>query len=424
MARTIKITVYMNDVPIRTMEEMRENFDLAKATEYFLDGRLLRWLEGRYYEEEAEAIRNLSKDDANLAKKICETLGVEYTGEEIDSDVDKVKILHEKRNKLKQLTDDEEILSHAAQVAFTQEDLADLIDDDEKTIYLCGKIFSVPARVEENRKYIGILGTPEIKIPIKTYAELEARGITFENLNLPESLSKPPAPPEPPEQKNYISGYAVITDTHANWYDANFWCGDFRVNSWVNILRDGKEIYSGMISFLGVGEYSSPESCTSVDYGKLRENGHYYSGGKFAINFDKKFSLRQGDIIESCVDTTMGATGSSFSLRRRPKGFAKIIGSAWNNYEIQLVLNDLLGNSNNSNKTGSAEILFGEITRESGSKIQVWRKGRQIQSGANFALLRADQWGNSNSVQRVTDGNFKICMDGVNFESGDIIVQP
>jgi len=54
---------------------------------------------------------------------------------------------------------------------------------DYPTIYLCGENFTVPIRVE-NKKYIGVLSTPKIKIKANSDEELEAKNIVFENCKL------------------------------------------------------------------------------------------------------------------------------------------------------------------------------------------------------------------------------------------------
>lgn len=213
MAKKIKFALDMADgAKVRTIEDLREHFDLEKATSYFLSGKLLEWLEDRYYDDEAEAVRGLDQSEANFSRRLCEALGAEYVGDDAP-DVETLARQNEKRAKLRQLTDDESILAHAAQVAFTQEDLAELLDEGAETIYLCGKQFSVPARME-NRRYIGILGKPEVKIGIKTKEALEKKGIAFENVTLPKELQEPTEErkTEPPA----LSGHKMRQSYHAS----------------------------------------------------------------------------------------------------------------------------------------------------------------------------------------------------------------
>lgn len=187
MAKKIKFALKLKDeADVRTLEALQEHFDFEKVTAYFLDGKLLEWLEDRYYDEEAEKIRALDKDAKDFHQQLCNALGVPYEGE-YEIDIEALERLNEKREKLQQLTADKDIITHAAQTAFSQEDLAELLDEDERTIYLCGEKFSIPSRVT-NRKYIGILGKPEIKITAETPEELTKKEIFFENVLLPEHL--------------------------------------------------------------------------------------------------------------------------------------------------------------------------------------------------------------------------------------------
>lgn len=192
MARKIKFALEMADGRMvrRSLDELRENFDMEKTVGHFLSGKLVEWLEDRYYEEEAEKIKSIDKDAPDLNRQICLALGVEC-GDNSNLDVEQLERLNEKKAILREKTSDEEIISHASQTAFTQEDLADLLDMDESVIYLCGDSFNVPARVK-NKKYIGILGQPKILTNIKSKKEADERNITFINIETPwENIPEP-----------------------------------------------------------------------------------------------------------------------------------------------------------------------------------------------------------------------------------------
>ena len=175
----------LNGVEVRTLEELRGNFDLEGVADYFHSGELLTWLENRFYDDEADAIANIDADDKNLTAKICAALDVEC-----DTDLDFTRRLREKKALLAEMTDDENIIGNAAATALNQEDLATLIQMDYKTIYLCGENFNVPIRVAGVR-YVGVLSTPKIKIRAKSQDDLDAQGIAFENVQLPWQKSLP-----------------------------------------------------------------------------------------------------------------------------------------------------------------------------------------------------------------------------------------
>lgn len=155
MAKRIKFPLLLkDDFQVRTLEELREHFDLEKVLVYYQNGKLLTWLEDRYYEREVELLQDLTPQSPNLPQQLCQIFGISFTGKHV---VD-LEILAEKQKKieqLKQYTDDEKILQLIDQVAFTQEDLADILDDGYSIIYLCNNSFRVPSS-KKNIAYIGI----------------------------------------------------------------------------------------------------------------------------------------------------------------------------------------------------------------------------------------------------------------------------
>lgn len=189
MAKKIKFGLAMPDgASVRTIEDLREHFDLETTIGYFLDGKLLEWLEDRMYEDAIEAVKGLSHDAPDFKQKLCDALGVAYEGDDIS--LEDIEIINAKKAKLKQLTSDEEIISHAAETAFSQEELADLISDGIRTIYLCGEEFHLPAKVDKCR-YIGILGEPKVNIKVESPEQLTELGIVLEHVTLPEYLQAP-----------------------------------------------------------------------------------------------------------------------------------------------------------------------------------------------------------------------------------------
>lgn len=166
-------------IEVKTIEELRENFDLEKVVEYFKDGRLLEWLEDHFYDDEAEAIESIEVDDKNTPQKICAALNVEC-----DEDLEFTQRIREKKAILSEKIDDQTIIDNATTTALNQDDLANLLHMDYKKIYLCGELFNVPIRMTD-MNYVGILGTPKIKIKANSDEELKAKNIKFENCQLP-----------------------------------------------------------------------------------------------------------------------------------------------------------------------------------------------------------------------------------------------
>lgn len=185
--KKIKFALEMKDgIQVRNLEDLRNNFDLEKTVGYFLDGKLITWLNDRYYEEEAEELEQLSKNDAQLNKKLCKILGVGYQDKELDPE--EIERRNERIAKLKQYTDNQEFIDNVDLVAFDQEDLADLLDEDEDVIYLCQNKFIIPLRAE-NKKYIGI-GKVEAVIRSKTVVDFAERNIEFVNVSFNAEYEK------------------------------------------------------------------------------------------------------------------------------------------------------------------------------------------------------------------------------------------
>ena len=170
-----------NDVKVRSIEELKENFNAEKVTEYFLSGKLLTWLEDRHYDEEAEQVRNLSEmlDKQKAAEKLPDVFEVEINRE---VNVEAIEIHTEKLKKLREITSDDEILKNADFVAFSQEDLSNLLYDNAGVIYLCGEYFCITLNVK-NIKYVG-LNNPKVYIDCKDEIDLEAHKITIEHCEL------------------------------------------------------------------------------------------------------------------------------------------------------------------------------------------------------------------------------------------------
>lgn len=95
--KKIKFALKMKDgVEVRSLEELREAFDLGLVMGYLADGRLERWLEDRFYEEEAGQVVGLDKEAPDLVKRLCTILQVPYT-EEMEMDAVIAKLLEDDR---------------------------------------------------------------------------------------------------------------------------------------------------------------------------------------------------------------------------------------------------------------------------------------------------------------------------------------
>lgn len=182
MAKKIKFPLEMeNGVMVRTLEQLKESFSLEKVLSYYTSGKLLTWLNDRYYEEESIQIGKLNSSSVDFKQKLCEIFDVEYTADdEIDMEILEQRNI--KISKLKQFTEDESIIKSVDSVAFNQEELADLLDEDITPIYLCSEEFTIPIS-KENVAYIGV-NNPIININSQEDIDLRKKNITISNIKI------------------------------------------------------------------------------------------------------------------------------------------------------------------------------------------------------------------------------------------------
>ncbi|MEE0854787.1 hypothetical protein [Eubacterium ventriosum] len=199
MAKKVRFSLEMkNGVEVTDLESLKENFDIEKVKQYMIDGRLLTWLQDRYYEDEADEVEELDEEDRKLGEKLCEIFEVPYDPREEQS-----AEMIERLNKLKEYTCNEEVLNHVTSVAFSQEELADLLDEEEEVIYLCGDRFSIPLS-KTNTTYIGV-NEPIVTYKNKKNKNLDELGIKFAYVKFDEGVVNTPqvAEIEKTENKNY-----------------------------------------------------------------------------------------------------------------------------------------------------------------------------------------------------------------------------
>ena len=188
---------------VRDLDALKEHFDVESVEKYFHDGKLLIWLEDRYYDDEADSVRAINGNDAYLAAKLCKIFDVE-TPEDIERRIERL-------NRLKNYTNDEKILVNVDKVAFDQEDLADLLDEGIDEIYLCNNKFSIPLRVK-NKVYIGV-GKSIAGIRSDKPVDFDALNIGFKNISFNPEYAKLIPDKNPPK---ILGNTAEVTTTIIN----------------------------------------------------------------------------------------------------------------------------------------------------------------------------------------------------------------
>jgi len=165
MAAKVKFPLKMaNGSQVRTLEDLREHFDLISVLGYYDNGRLYDWLTVYYYNEEAEKINALDSSADDFKKSLCDILGVTYAeNESVGVDLSDISERNERLAKLRTITADDAILAAVDSVVFTQQELDSLMGKDVNVIYLCGEQFNISADKSDVR-YIGV-NTPKVVIP-------------------------------------------------------------------------------------------------------------------------------------------------------------------------------------------------------------------------------------------------------------------
>ena len=173
-----------NGVLVRTLDELKENWDLEKVINYYLNGKLQTWLTDRYYTELADKVSALSdiSDNKELQKKLCDIFGMEFKADTEFVDVAAVAEQNRKVDILRKYTADDKLLKSIDNIAFNQEELAYLLDKEMETIYLCENKFYIPLTVL-NKKYVGIGSNVEAIIDRKEYVNFDKLKISFENIH-------------------------------------------------------------------------------------------------------------------------------------------------------------------------------------------------------------------------------------------------
>lgn len=176
-----------NDIEVRDIEELKDNFSLAQVLFYLANGKLDTWLRDRRLDDIADAISKLNQEDAEFNKKVCDIFEVECV-EECGVSIKKVKEKQRKIELLQTFTDGESFIEVIEKIAFEQNDVYDLLNKGENVIYLCGDKFTIPLN-NKSISYIGI-NNPLIAIFPEDGMESKEVDINFENIRLDEESQK------------------------------------------------------------------------------------------------------------------------------------------------------------------------------------------------------------------------------------------
>lgn len=183
MAKQIKFPLIMNNgVEVRSIEELRENFDIVATIEYFTIGKLQRWLESNYYDDILKEIENLTGEEEDFSQKLSEAIGVAINGNCFyGKDIIRQTKLKEE---LKRYVSEKE-LNDMEHIAESQQDLERFINAGYKKIYLFGKKFTLP-KYMKNMECVGI-NKPVISVEAESREEFRSQNIKVRDVEFTDS---------------------------------------------------------------------------------------------------------------------------------------------------------------------------------------------------------------------------------------------
>lgn len=180
--RKIKFPLVLkNDVKVRTLEDLQQNFDLEKILAYYENGKLETWLRDRYEDDIAEQVGNIDRNSPEAVNVLCSVLGVSADNTTGVSLAD-VRLKNEKLDRVKQISDESEVINNYQNVAFSQEELDSIIASGVNTVYIYGESFKILPNTKSIR-YVG-LNKPKIDFDGHRWIEYHDNGIVIENTDV------------------------------------------------------------------------------------------------------------------------------------------------------------------------------------------------------------------------------------------------
>ncbi|MBQ6417767.1 MAG: hypothetical protein IJJ91_03745 [Synergistaceae bacterium] len=87
MAKTIKFNLICDGKPIRTLDDLRNNFSVEDVLSYFQNGLLKRWLNVKGFSEELKKVSAImSKDEIEIITALIQIFGITTDMADIEKD--------------------------------------------------------------------------------------------------------------------------------------------------------------------------------------------------------------------------------------------------------------------------------------------------------------------------------------------------
>lgn len=100
MAKTIKFNLICDEKPVRTIEDLQNNFSIEDVLAYYNNQLLHRWLRVRGYEEELEAVSAInSSEPMEIIKELIRIFDVATDEEKVEEGIYMLKYLNEHKER-------------------------------------------------------------------------------------------------------------------------------------------------------------------------------------------------------------------------------------------------------------------------------------------------------------------------------------
>lgn len=98
MAKTIKFNLICNGNPVRTIEDLQNNFSIEDVLEYFKNGLLHRWLKVRGYNSQLELVSSIKSDSSiKIIKELINIFKITSDENEIEKGIYIYDYLNERK---------------------------------------------------------------------------------------------------------------------------------------------------------------------------------------------------------------------------------------------------------------------------------------------------------------------------------------
>ena len=100
MAKSIKFNLTVDNKPIRTIEELRENFCINDIDELYREGRLQKWLEVRGFDEYLAQIKEINHETPIYKLIDIFGMGSKISKDEVNKIVSNIYYENERKKQL------------------------------------------------------------------------------------------------------------------------------------------------------------------------------------------------------------------------------------------------------------------------------------------------------------------------------------